>query len=197
MNRRRLLALGTALILTLASTGTASAANVPRLPTSAADWMTFSPQERKAALDYEETVFRQLLASGNAVVHSNAAATSNSLTALTVTVTYQCPIQWINLPQGSEVRGGGWTDASASMSTIYASYPGTYIGKFYRDGVVIDYWYSYLHDTNHAESWTGYNFKWWFEHPNYFNSGYHGAQQYAGGAWQLGPNQYCSTTASP
>lgn len=32
---------------------------------------------------------------------------------------------------------------------------------------------------------------------SYFVSGYHGAQQYAGGSWQLGPDRYCSASASP
>lgn len=85
------------------------------------------------------------------------------------------------------------------MYILYAGQPGTYAGRFYRDGVQINTWYQYIEGggASHVEYWTDYDWKWWFESPEYFNAGYHGAEQYDGGPWQLGPNKYCTVSAQP
>lgn len=196
MARFRALAVLGAVAVVLASASVTTARSVPRQPTGPDDWARFTPAERKAAIDYQWELFQAQLEAGTAVIQSTESADGLALIAA-ATATYDCPIQWTDRVQGSWTRGGGWTQATASMYTIYAGHntqgqPGQYLGKFRRDGVLLNYWQNYTHNTDRAEAWSPWNWKWWFEHPLYSNGGYHGAQQYEGGTWQLGPNRFCS-----
>lgn len=181
------------------SISTAAAVSKPRMPTGAADWATFSSTERAAALDYVSRELQSQLASGSAVVHtvgrSDAGVVSETLgpAAVTTTVDYNCPIQWIDLPEGSWTRGGGWTDASSSIYYIAASRTGLQ-GQFLRDGSLLSNWYSEQYNSSHAENWTGYNWKWWYESFNFVNKGWHSARATSGGTWLLGPDQYCTVS---
>ena len=179
--------------------GVVRAVDTPRLPTSAADWTTFTPGERDAALSYEWTQFQALLASGSihatSVTQSGVTQSGGGRLAPLVTATYSCQVQWYNVPEGSYVRGGGWTDTSANVYYQYASRPGLQ-GQFLRDGSLKSNWWSTTYNGSHAENWTGYDFKWWFEHPNYVTKGWHGAEL-SNGTWILGPDQYCTASASP
>lgn len=164
-------------------------------PTGPDDWATFTAAEKKAALEFQWRRLRSDLSSNTAVVQTAYAdtLTTGGVGVLTVTVDYNCPIQWITYPHGEWTRGGGFTQASSPISTIYASQPGTYIGRLRRDGVDVEYWYHYTHNTDRAESWSPYNWRWAWEHPTYSNVGYHGAYN---GSWLLGPNQFCTVSRS-
>ena len=200
--KRVLVSLALSVVFVLASALPAAAnSGKPRIPRDAADWAAFTVAERQAAIGWEYQQLQTALMSGVAIVRE--VTESGTLALLTigaspmVTVTYQCTIQWTNLPEGTWTRGGGWTNSTSPMYQIYASQPGTYVGRFYRDGSQIKTWSYLAYNVSRAETYTDYDWKWWFEHPSYFSSGYHGAQQYYGGAWQLGPNQYCSISAQP
>lgn len=196
MARIRLLAVIAIMVLLAASQPTAFAASAPRLPTSAADWATFSATERAEAMAYVRHQLDDALAAGvvpNQVSSGLADASMASLEYVaTISVTYLCQIQWIDVGSGMWVRGGGWTDASYPIYTIYAGRQGLK-GQFLRDGQLLaNWWQQAWNNVSHAESWTGYNFKFFFEHPSYFVKGWHGAQQTSGGTWLLGPDRYCS-----
>jgi len=69
-------------------------------------------------------------------------------------------------------------------------------GQFFREGVIVGNWYN--EPTNdpdaHAESWSVWNYKWWYEHFNHVNKGWHGARQTSGGTWLLGPDRLCTVS---
>jgi hypothetical protein len=183
-----------AVLMTIAlGTGAAQASGAPRIPTTAAEWATFTPRERDAALTYEWQQFQILLASGNAHPVSVVQSGQQSASPL-VSATYSCEVQWIDLPQGSYVRGGGWTDTSATVYYQYASRQ-SLPGQFLRDGTLKANWWAETLNSSHAESWTGYDFKWAFEHPRYVVKGWHGAEL-SNGTWILGPNQYCTVAVT-
>ncbi len=196
--KRTIVALSLVALLSIPTAG-ASADVKPRMPTSASDWATFSASEREAALAYVWNEFQASVRAGTAVVHTVGRSDSGALSgrvgslAVTTTVDYNCPIQWTDLPEGTWTRGGGWTDASASVYYIAASRSGMK-GQFLRDGTLISNWYSEAYNGSHAENWTGYNWKWWYEHSNFVNKGWHGARATNGGTWLLGPDRYCTVS---
>ncbi|MDO8483584.1 MAG: hypothetical protein Q7S35_01420 [Candidatus Limnocylindrales bacterium] len=109
---------------------------------------------------------------------------------LTTTATGTCGLQYINQAEGSWIRGGGYTDASGTVYYIAASRPGKQ-GQFLKDGNALETWWQDLNNKSHAEDWTSYNWKWFWEHFNYTVKGWHGAQL-SNGTWILGPDQACT-----
>jgi hypothetical protein len=174
------------------------AASHPRLPTSAADWASFSKAEREAALGYEWGILQRSLHDGTADVHqldrtdSGSLVQRDGLAALTITYDYNCPIQWVDQIGGAWFRGGGWTDASNQVYYIAASRVGKQ-GVFLRDGVTVGNWYNekYNDPSAHAESWSGYSWRWSFESIHWVNKGWHGIRPTSGGSWLLGPDASC------
>src|SRR3989304_8129234 len=192
----RRLAVITVVVL-LAMPGTGVANNAPRLPTSAAEWADFSAAQQAAAMDYLRQQLEEAIASGRpperAVSGSNDAGIASIDTLAAISVTYSCQIQWIDLGYGMWVRGGGWTDASATIYYIYASRQGLK-GKFLRDGSLLEYWWNEVWNGDHAENWTDYYWRWGWEPFNSTTKGWHGARQTQGGTWLLGPDRYCTVS---
>jgi hypothetical protein len=185
--------------LVAASVPTTAAAVKPRMPVSAADWARFSGLQREAALDYVWDELQSQLAAGTAKVTTVGEPNfvpgqDSGLAAPAVSVSYNCPIQWIDLIEGSWIRGGGWTDTSSNVYYIAASRLGKK-GQLLRDGVLQKNWYHETYNASHAENWSGYVWKWWYEHFNWTNKGWHGARLTSGGSWLLGPDRYCSNIA--
>lgn len=197
---KRLLLTACLVSLLVALAPTATAAVKPRLPTSAADWATFSSTQQAAALDYVWNEFQSQLKAGTAVVNTVGRTETGTLSqdsgpaSVTVSVSYNCPIQWTDLPEGTWTRGGGWTDTSSNVYYIAASRVGLK-GQFLRDGALQGNWYNEIYGgASHAESWSGYNWKWFYEHFNFTNKGWHGARLTSGGTWLLGPDRYCTVS---
>jgi hypothetical protein len=114
--------------------------------------------------------------------------------AVTVTASYSCQVQWIDQLEGTWTRGGGWTDTSSNVYYIAASRIAKK-GQFLRDGVLQGNWYQEIYGgASHAENWSGYNWKWWYEHFNFTTKGWHGARLTSGGTWLLGPDRYCTVS---
>ena len=159
----------------------ASAAEVPRLPRDAADWSTFTPPERKAALDYEWQRFQAALAADTVRIETTLANVGSSGAATAASGAWaQCGFQVSNSALSRYVRGGGNTTASTLMDYIYAS-KSTRQGQFIRDGVLKGNWYRSLTDASFVEAWTGWDHSWQWEHPRYTSNGWHGALK--GSTW--------------
>jgi len=194
---RRIIILLVLAVLSAVPSAGAAAESKPRMPRSAADWATFSDMERTAAIDYVWRKLQYQFQSGTAVVTTVGRSDTGSIveaagpSAAMTTIDYNCPIQWIDLPEGTWTRGGGWTDSSSSLYYIAASRSGLQ-GQLLRDGALVGNWYEEAYNTSHSENWSGYNWKWWFEHFNFVNRGWHSARATSGGTWLLGPDQYCT-----
>jgi hypothetical protein len=179
----------------LLSTGTMSAATSPRIPHNAAEWATFTPAQRQAALAYEKARFEAVLAAGKTefkVALGNDLASGFSITA---TGSASCGFQFYTSGPSRYVSGGGSTSASELMDLIYAS-KSTKQGQFLRGGVLKDNWYHSITDSAYVEGWTDYwDHSWTWEHPTYKSNGWHGALN--GSTWVVGPEQPCSYTWTP
>lgn len=201
MNAKRLttvvlaLAAGVALLSPL-SNPSATAADLPRLPRDAADWETFTPDERKAALDYEWQRFQAALAAGTARIEAilGTAGAGDSTSVSATSAWAQCGFQVSNAGLSRYVRGGGTTTASTLMDYIYAS-KSTRQGQFIRDGVLKGNWYRSLTDASYVEAWTGWDHSWQWEHPRYTSNGWHGALKDS--TWYLGPDAPCPYSWTP
>jgi hypothetical protein len=191
-----------AVLAMMAAAVPTAAQQSPRVPRDAADWASFTVTEQRAAIDYQWRLLQDALADGTAVVRTVSATAvtpaAGSLSDISSAVTARgyCHIQFIDQLHGSWVRGGGWTSASSPIYYIYASRSGRR-GQFFKDGVSKGTWWEEKAGGaghTHAESWTPYDFKWWFERFNYTVQGWHGAQRTLGGTWLLGPDAYCTLT---
>jgi hypothetical protein len=171
----------------------------PRLPTSVADWATFSDAEQSAALTYEWDILQKSLQDGTAKVHQvdrtddGQLVQTDGLDALTITYDWNCPIQWVDQIGGAWFRGGGWTDTSQNVYYIAASRVGLK-GQFLRDGVLSGNWYNEKYNDSHAESWSGYSWRWSFEYIHWVNKGWHTIRPVNGGSHLLGPDAYCTVS---
>lgn len=184
-----------------------SLAGSPRVPRDAADWARFTPAERQAALDFQWREHLRLEAAGQlsrTVVKATVDLQTNQIASIagpqvasiTATATGTCQLTFDNQTSGTWTRAGGWADASAVVYYIYASRAGLQ-GKLIRDGTTIKNWYAEVYNNDWAENWTGWDFKWWYEHPMYTSKGYFGARVTNGGTWILGPDHACSVSGSP
>ncbi len=178
------------LALSLIAPAVTTAQTTARQPLNAADWATFNPAERQAAIAYQY----QLLVQGVAARTIKTTTVMAPLTA-TATASAACGFTVRNVTAGRWIAGGGWTDATNYMAIIYASKSDKQ-GQLFRDGQVIKNWYQYLTNATHAEAWTGEDFSYSFEHPTYVVKGWHGAKT-SGGAWLLGPDAFCTTSYTP
>jgi hypothetical protein len=197
---RRVLALAVtgALLASLLVSGIASGQVVPRQPRDAADWATFTPAEREAAIEYQRQLLLVGLRDGTIKTEYKTVqvgSTADAPAAITASAVAVCGFRVRYVAAGRWVAGGGYTDATDYMQIIYAS-KFTKQGQFLRDGQVLDNWHQSLTDATHAEDWTGENFSWGFEHPTYVVKGWHGAQTY-GGTWLVGPDAYCTHSYTP
>lgn len=197
---RRSVATTILLLCVLAVAPVATSAE-PRIPASAEEWASFTAAERRAALAYAHTQFEASLRNGTAVVNSIGRSDSGDLeqstgdvSALAISVNWNCPIQWIDQIGSSYTRGGGWTSTSSNVYYLAASRVGKK-GQFTRDGVLVGNWYHEASGSvNHVESWSAWNHRWSWEHFNFVNKGWHGARQTNGGTWLLGPDRLCSVS---
>lgn len=167
-----------------------------RIPTGEADWATFSSVEKSSAIAYEWQVHLSQVAART--VRTSAVRNSVGAGAITpnVSATGTCTLQFINQAEGTWTRAGGWTDATAIVSYIYAGRTsGSHYIKLIRDGTTIKTTYNERTHDDWAEAWTGYDWKWWFEHPHYVGRSYHGAQN--GSTWILGPDAQCTVQGDP
>jgi len=180
----------------------AAAGAPPRVPQSEAEWASMSAAEKTATMAYLESRLQTRLADGTAQVRqvsksvtvttpaSESSAGRSVASAAAVSVTYNCMVQWVTFPgEGDWVRGGGWTDASDYIDRIYASNLSQQ-GQFLRDGQLKANWYQDLYGAAHAESWTGYQWAFFWEYVHWTTKGWHGA--YDNGSWLLGPNTPCT-----
>ena len=197
---KRTISVVVAFVMVLVFTSSVVAVSHPRLPTSAADWARFSKAERDAALAYEWAILQRSLLNGTADVHQVDRTDTGSLVqrdgyAVAITYDWNCPIQWVDQVGGAWFRGGGWTDASNQVYYIAASRVAKK-GVFLRDGVVSGNWYNekYNDPTAHAESWSGYSWRWSFESIHWVNKGWHGIRPTSGGAYILGPDAFCTVS---
>ena len=114
-----------------------------------------------------------------------------------VSATGTCTLQFINYPEGTWTRVGGWTDATAIVSYIYAGRTsGSHYIKLIRDGTTIRTTFNERTNDDWAEAWTSYDWKWWYEHPHYVGRSYHGARN-GSSTWILGPDAQCTVQADP
>jgi len=191
------------LLAGLASPVAATSQSSVRIPRDAVDWATFSPTEKAAAIDYEWHQFvrsqaEERLASITIEQVVPPAASAVEGAATSVTAHGHCALQFVNQAEGTWTRAGGWTDASDVVYYIYAGRTtGSHEYRLIRDGQTIKTTYAMVYNYDWAEAWTGYDFKWWFEHPQYTSRGYHGAKLTSSGPWILGPDVLCSVTGTP
>jgi hypothetical protein len=70
--------------------------------------------------------------------------------------------------------------------------------QFVRAGTILQYFYKFSvgAGSSYEYAQSDSNFKWFFENINYRVKSWMGAQQYQNGAWQLGPNAYCTYAAN-
>jgi len=185
--------------------------SAPRLPSSAADWATFSPQERAAALDYESSLFEAALAAGTLKWTSGSArptvggVTAESTSKLAATsastllsVDARCGLSWTFVGSGTWTYGWAYVDTDFPAYLIYAGKPPS-SNQFIRSGTVLQYFYKYSQGAGSSYEYaqSNSNFKWAFENINYRTKSWMGVQRYQGGAWQLGPDAYCTYSANP
>ena len=190
---RRAFRLAAVLLMTLSLIVPAitSARAIPRQPRDAVDWATFTAAERQTAIAYQ----RQLLLEGLANGTVKTTTAMAPVIAAAATASAACGFTVRNVTAGRWIAGGGWTNATDYMAIIYASKSDKQ-GQLFRDGQLIKNWYQYLTNATHAEAWTGEDFSYSFEHPNYVVKGWHGAKTF-GGVWLLGPDAYCTTSYTP
>ena len=183
-----------ALILTVASPVAVPGVRIPR---NAADWATFTSAERSAAIAYEWQIHLAQVAQGAVQTTSVRATVRAGAISPNVTATGTCKLQWINQAEGTWTRAGGWTDASEIVAYIYAGRTaGSHYIKLIRDGTTIKTTFNERTNDDWAEAWTGYDWKWWFEHPHYVGRSYHGARV-GSSTWILGPDKQCTVQADP
>lgn len=198
-----------ALLLALPVSSLGASAPVPRQPSSAADWATFTAHERAAALAHQRTQFEAAQAAGtlewtsvsgnSAAISSHNAAQPAEAEAVT-TLDYNCGLSWTFVGSGTWTYGWAWVDTSYPAYNIYAGKPPTStMDQFIRSGTILQYFYKYSVGAGSSYEYANSdsNFKWWFENINYRTKAWLGVQRYQGGAWQLGPNQYCTVAANP
>lgn len=175
----------------------------PRLPTSAADWATFSSQEQASALVYEKSLYDSAAAAGTLSWTSASATdgTAGAMSAESITsVAAQCGLSWTFVGSGTWTYGWAYVDTSFAAYQIYAGHPpASTDDQFIRAGTVLQYFYAYSvgAGSSYEYAQSDSNFKWFFENINYRIKSWMGAQQYQNGAWQLGPNAYCTYSANP
>lgn len=191
-----------ALFFSITFTTTAFGSDRPRFPESEAEWTSMTAAEKAAVMDYLGAKLDQMLAEGTAFTDeisdssiilvtpallSGRTEMANSLAA--VTVWRNCYVRWTTFPgEGDWVQGGGITDASATITGIYAG-KATKKGQFLRDGVLQANWYNERWPGDHAENWSSSTWTFWWETSNWVTKGWHGA--YNNGTWLLGPDNYC------
>lgn len=194
-------------VLSLVFPGSSLGANqrAPRLPSSAADWATFTAQERSAALAYENGRYEAALAAGTLKWTTGSASpvtmTADGMAIEAVTsVDARCGLSWTFVGSGTWTYGWAYVDTSFPAYHIYAGEPPVAsMNQFIRSGTILDYFYDYSvgAGSSYEYAQSDSNFKWFFENINYRTKAWMGVQRYQGGAWQLGPDAYCTYSANP
>jgi len=173
----------------------------PRLPSSAADWATFTPTEQATALAYEKSLYDAAGANGTLTWTSATGSTAGTMSSDSITsVDAQCGLSWTNVGSGTWTYGWAYVDTSFAAYQIYAGHPpASTDDQFIRAGTVLQYFFAYSTGggSSYEYAQSDSNFKWFYENINYRIKSWMGAQQYQNGAWQLGPNAYCTYSANP
>ena len=193
--------LGAMLMAGLLGPATSIASEVPRIPQSRAEWEAMSSPQQAAVMAYLRQELESRLADGTAEIHEVSRSVTEVVTApqscavlgfdsvTSITVTYNCYVRWTTIPgSGDWVQGGGYTDASNTITEIYASRLAKK-GQFLRDGTLKYNWYAEYWPGSHAENWSQSDFAFWWEYVHWVTKGWHGA--YNNGVWLLGPDRYC------
>ncbi len=189
------------LVAALAVPTASLAAESPRIPQSEAEWAAMSSTQKAEVMAYLRQQLEISLADGTAEIHEVASTVTEVLTVpasgaadgpdsvQSISVTYNCYVRWTTIPgSGDWVQGGGYTDASATITEIYASRLAKK-GQFLRDGTLKYNWYADYWPGSHAENWSQSDFAFWWEYVHWVTKGWHGA--YNNGTWLLGPDRYC------
>jgi hypothetical protein len=197
---RRLLVIFSA-VVSLSLSVTVVSARTPRMPISAADWATFTPSERTAAVAYAAVLSERALARGQVEHHSVTATVTQSLSSPAPTIS-TCGLQWDNYPWGTYIYA--WGEAGFYYPTVHATYIAagkqSKPGRLLRDGNQVQtFWQEWWNPDYHNNAYTVVNpqspsdFKWPFEHPNYTGRSYNTVR--AGTTYWVGPDAVCSVTA--
>lgn len=174
----------------------------PRLPQSAADWATFTAQQKDAALAWEQAQYWRLLAAGELTPDMIATGTATGAASLagsplaSVTAYGTCEIVRLPAAGGWFTRADGQTFASATVYWIDTGGSGVQ-DRFSKNYIIIQRFES---PYNGSGSWAEGNalpdWTWIWEHPTYTVETFHTAWDYLNGYphYYLGPNAYCTTT---
>jgi len=193
-------AVALAVVASVMLAGPAAGAQQVQLPNTRADWEAMSPEQQDRVMDFIWERLQSDLAAGTVKVNetrgddgSGSAVATAAVAA--VSVSYNCAVQWTTYAGGDYVRGGGWTDASTTISRITAGFQvlSPYSsGDFLRDGVHQGWWGQDRTNQSHAESYTGWFWTWSWETSNWTTKGWHSARN--GTSWLLGPDRYCTVS---
>jgi hypothetical protein len=115
--------------------------------------------------------------------------------ATAASVTAECGLASTFVGSGSWTKGYAWVDAPWPAYAIYAGKPPTStMNQFIRQGQILDRFYAYSYGAGRSYEYaeSTMNFKWAFESVQYRTKSWMGVQRYQGGAWQLGPDAYCT-----
>lgn len=198
-SQNRLLRILLALVVAAIPLPASSATAAPAVPSSEAEWLSMSAAEQAAVMEYLRQQLDDGLKDGTLEIHevtsTDASGAVAGLGIAAITATRQCVVQWTTVAGGDWVRGGGWTDASATMSTISAGLKlaSPYnSGQLLRDGVHKGYWGQSSSNSSHAESYTGWHWTFAWETSTWFTKGWHTAR--LGSTYYIGPDSYCTAS---
>ena len=158
-----------ALLVTLGFAAFASpvAASTPvvRLPTSAADWATFSPAQRQAAYDWIHNDVITSKAKPTIVASSQIVIKSSGIQPM-VAVSGQCGISSTNYSWGSEVYGWAEIRTSQAVNWMDTGMQGN-IDQLWRNGVKSYTTYGGQGNGSYLYASTTQDHKWWWESVRY------------------------------
>jgi hypothetical protein len=196
--------LGITVVLLLALVPSTLAATV-RIPTSAADWATFTTQEQQAAYNHEAAVFARQKASKAVTVHTVGASavlvTSSGpasvvSAAAAVTAVKNCGFNYVNLADGTWTSAWATTGASKAM-WVDTGYKSNQWNKFFRANTQLDTFRAANSSATYVFASSDTNFKWWFEQVRYTVQSWHTAGTTYNGPYYLGPLAFCTHNFSP
>lgn len=163
------------IVMWTSAMGAASAQPAVRLPTSAADWATFTTAQRQAALSYVTKEFEDARANGTLIIKSidaagalSVASTAGAFAPASITAGVDCGFNVSSFTEGTWTWGWANANTTAPVWEIDTGWWDT-TDLFYRDNSLLQHFGQGFEggSNSYVYASTTANFKWWFEQATY------------------------------